>query len=362
MGMDAAIATRPEIAHNKPWVLREDIEAVSSSLATGWLAPGPEVAAIEREVVGFQGGGAACAVSSGTAALLLALKGAGITRGDRVAISTYVCSAVLNAVIACEATPVLVDINRSDFNIDPRSFLGLKDRPKAVIAVHTYGAAISVDALRKHADVVIEDCCQSIGGDADGAALGRRGDAAVFSFYATKIVTGGHGGMVYAAGGDIPDFVRDYINFDGRNDWKPRFNYQMTDFQAALIRKQFGRLGTIKHRRRSLAVEYRAALPPGYSVQAGVESTGAMPYRFVIIAPDQHARDRLQRHFDSFAIRTIVPLERKELLHRLLGLSPAQFENAEQVVATTLSIPLYPALSEDDAARIVEALQKAPAP
>jgi len=355
-------ASRAEIAHNKPWILNEDIEAVSASLGTGWLAPGARVAGLEDDMARLLGGGTACAVSSGTAALMLALKGAGIVRGDRVAVPTYVCTAVLNAVVACNATPVPVDIDRNSFNLDPKALEALGDKPKAAVVVHTYGAEAPIDALHKHADIVIEDCCQSLGAISGGMAIGRSGQAAIFSFYATKIVTGGHGGLVFAASGRIPDFARDYITFDGRDDWKPRFNFQMTDFQAALVQKQLRRLDAIKRRRRALAAKYRAALLNGYSVQSGLDRDGMLPYRFVIVTPDQTVRDRLRKHFDANAIRTIVPLERKELLHRELGLAADRFANAEQVVDTTLSIPLYPALSDDEASRIVEALQKAPAP
>lgn len=358
-----ANAGAAEIAHNKPSVLPQDIAAVSASLATGWLAPGPEVAALEAAYVRLHGGGDACAVSSGSAALLIALKGAGIEPGDRVAAPTYVCTAVLNAIAGCGASPILLDVEEDSFNVSPAHISDMNERPKAAIVVHTYGAAADVAGIAAHCGVVIEDCCQSLGGrTAGGEMLGRRGQASVCSFYATKIMTGGHGGMVYAANGGIAAFARDYVMFDGRDDWKPRFNFQMTDFQAALVRRQLDRLSEIVARRRKLAADYRAALPAGYGVQAGLDGPLAMPYRFVVRAPDAAARDRLHKHLGAAGIRCIVPLERKELLHRLLGLDPLRFPNAERIVATTLSVPLYPALTEGEAVRIVDALSKAPAP
>jgi len=352
-----------EIPHNRPWLLPQDIAEVPASLATGWLAPGPEVAALERDFAQLHGGGEACAVSSGSAALFIALKAVGVGPGDRVALPTYVCTAVLNAVTLCQADPVLIDIDAESFNIDPRALGGLTAAPRAVIAVHTYGAPADLTELARRAGSVVEDCCQSLGGiGSNGQMLGTAAAVAVYSFYATKIVTSGHGGMVYARAGKAAAESRDYILFDGRELWKPRFNFQLTDFQAALLRPQLARLGEIGARRRALAAAFRAALPSGYRVQTGLDGESAMPYRFVIRAPDAEARHRLRAHFTQAGIRTIVPLEQKELLHRQLGLPPEAFPVAERVAVTTLSLPLYPALTDGEATRIVDALGSAPTP
>jgi dTDP-4-amino-4,6-dideoxygalactose transaminase len=115
-------------------------------------------------------------------------------------------------------------------------------------------------------------------------------------------------------------------------------------------------------RRQNLAASYRAALPPGYAVQEGLSDGRSMPYRFVVRAPNEAARDRLHQHLKTSGVAAIVPLTTRELLHRLLGLSPARFPRAEHISATTLSVPLYPALLDDEAAHIVEALKKAPQP
>ena len=351
------------IDHNKPWILPDDIAAVSAALQTNWLAPGQQVAALEQEFLAFYGGGQCCTVSSGSAALFVALKAANLKPGDRVVLPTYVCTAVLNAIILSGASPVLADIQGDTFNIDPESVEALRCEPRAVIAVHTYGVAADVQALSRCAEIVIEDCSQSLGGcTASGDPLGKSGAAAIFSFYASKVITGGHGGMVYSANTDIGVQARDYVSFDGRDDWKPRFNFQITDFQAALVRSQFARLATVVSRRRNLAARYRAVLPAGYRVQAGLDLTTAMPYRFVISAPNSSARDRLQRYLFDSGIRTIVPLERKELLHRFLKLSSASFPNAERVAETTLSIPLYPALTGREEDRVVDALSNVPLP
>lgn len=349
------------IAHNKPWILPQDLEAVSSSLASGWLAPGPQTQRFEEAFCRLQGGGSACAVSSGSAALYGALLAFGIGKGKRVALPTYVCTAVLNAVTLCGAEPVLVDIRDDTFNIDPQALAALPAKPDAVIAVHTYGAAADIAVLKRLAPVVIEDCCQSLAGSAsDGQMLGRAGDASVFSFYATKIITSGHGGLVYGANGDVAARVRDLIMFDGRETWKPRFNFQMTDFQAALARAQLSRIDAIAARRRELAAAYRAALAGRCRVQGGLEGGGAMPYRFVVRTPDRAARDVFRDHMQERGIFTIVPLDTGELLHRQLSLAPGAFPAAERVCATTVSIPLYPALTATEESRILDALDKAP--
>ncbi|MBM3584976.1 MAG: hypothetical protein FJX36_11300 [Alphaproteobacteria bacterium] len=351
------------IAHNKPWITRDDVAAVDALLETRWLAPGPETAALEQDFVALHGGGGACAVSSGSAALFVALKALGIGPGHLIAIPTYVCTAVLNAIALCGAEPVLADIDGERFNIDPAAMAAMARKPDAAIAVHTYGAAADVAALQRLCPVVVEDCAQAIGGvDSEDRPLGTTGTVAIHSFYATKIVTSGHGGMVYARDGKAAAAARDYVLFDGRESWKPRFNFQTTDFQAALARRQLARLDAIAARRRAIAAAYRAALPAGYTLQAGIHGPRDMPYRFVVRTPDERVRDALKAHFASRDIGVIVPLETLELLHRYLGMPASAFPTAERVAATTLSLPLYPALRDDEARRVADALAEAPKP
>ncbi|MCX7310099.1 MAG: DegT/DnrJ/EryC1/StrS family aminotransferase, partial [Afipia sp.] len=257
-----------------------DQAAVNGVLTSGWIAEGPKVAALENAFVSMNACGAACAVSSGTAALFLALKGLKVGLDDIVAVPTYSCSALLNAVNMLGARPVPVDVRPSDFTIDPDSVQRLAPGAKAAIAVHTFGASAQVAVLKRSGMKVIEDCCQSLGGP-----QGRDGDAAVYSFYATKIVTGGQGGLLWDPFGEVSESARDYREFDCRETYVPRFNLQMTDIQAAMILSQFGRLNSIRARRRAIRERYRLAsdglLSAGWVLQGGLDAESHLPYRFV---------------------------------------------------------------------------------
>lgn len=344
------------IPHNKPLVTAEDSAAVQAVLSSGWIAQGPRVKAVEREFERLLGGGNACAVSSGTAALFLALDAMGIGRGDMVAVPTYACSALLNAVNLTGATPRPVDVEAASFNLDPRSVDEQAAGARCAIAVHTYGADADISALKTSTRQVIEDCCHAPGGSGRIGVQGRAGDAAVFSFYATKVITGGQGGLVWSAIREIAERVEDYRQFDCRDSYQPRFNFQMTDIQAALVESQLGRLEAIRQRRQAIARAYLASLPQGLSVQPGLDDHGRMPHRFVVIAADGAMRDALREHMAGAGISCVVPLERHELLHRYLGLDPADFPVAERLVDTTLSLPIHLCLSDAEVGHIAETL------
>jgi perosamine synthetase len=344
------------IAHNKPWITAADRNAVDAVLASGWIAAGPRVADVEVFFVDRFAAGAACAVSSGTAALFLALKGLGIGEGDAVAVPSYACSALLNAVHMAGARPRVVDVVPESLAIDPDAIEQQAADAKAVIAVHMFGAPAPVEALRGQGRIVIEDCAQSLGSTSAGVPLGRGGDAAVFSFYATKIVTGGHGGLVWSHRQEIIERIRDYREFDCRETYYPRFNFQLTDIQAGMVLSQLGRLDEVVDRRQAIARRYDDGLPTGLARWPRASETDAVPYRYIVQCKDAQTVGRLKAHMTDADVTCIVPVERYELLHNYLGLDPAAYPVCERIVSTSLSIPLYPALTEQEVDRICAAL------
>ena len=342
------------IPHNRPLITADDRAAVDAVLSSGWIAQGSAVEALEASFVGLYGGGGACAVSSGTAALYLALKALGGATGSIVAVPTYACSALLNAVYMAGAMPRVVDVLPDTFCLDPDALREHAADARFVIAVHTYGAAADVAALRADGRTVIEDCCQSLGGMRGDRPLGAAGDAAIFSFYASKIITGGQGGAVWSR--NVAEKVRDYRQFDGRETYDPRFNFQLTDLQAALANNQLQRLDVIRARRAAVASAYLAALPRGLETQRDLCALGRMAHRCVVVAPNRDVRDQLARHMQSAGVECIVPVQRFELLHRYLGLDAARYPVAERLSDTTLSLPLHLCLSDADVAKISDAL------
>jgi perosamine synthetase len=346
------------ISHNRPLISSEDRGAVDAVLASGWIAQGPSVAALETSFVRYHASGGACAVSNGTASLFLALKALGAGAGSEVAVPSYACSALLNAVFMIGALPKVVDVLPDTFCMDPRAIQTQAPDARFVFAVHTYGAMANVEAIKKQDKVVIEDCCQALGGTVSNVPLGGTGDAAVFSFYATKIITGGQGGLVWSRDSAVAEKVRDYRQFDCRETYEPRFNFQMTDIQATLVNSQMARLEAIRERRTSIARDYIAAMPPGLSTQAGLLESGRMAYRFVVVTPDQSVREALHAHLAAAGVECIVPVDRFELLHRYLKLDPADYPISERLADTTLSLPMHLCLSDEDVSVISNALYR----
>jgi len=344
------------IAHNRPTITPEDRGCIDAVLASGWIAEGPAVASLEQTFVELQGAGAACAVSSGTAALFLALKALGAGVGEAVAVPTYSCSALLNAVIMAGAVPRPVDVDPASFCLSSEALRRQAPDAEFVIAVHVFGAPMPVADIAEPNRVVIEDCCQALGGVSGGRRTGWDGAAAIFSFYATKVITGGQGGLVWSADQRVIDSIRDYREFDGREAYTPRFNFQMTDIQAALVNSQLSRLERIRARRAGLARLFNQALGQGLRTQAGVLDEGRIVHRFVVVAPDESVRDSLRTHLLEAGVDARVPIERFELLHRYLGCDASAYPVAERLAGVTLSLPIHAGVTDDDAGRIADAL------
>jgi dTDP-4-amino-4,6-dideoxygalactose transaminase len=296
--------------------------------------------------------------------LFLTLLALGVRAGSRVAVPTYACSALLDAVRLAQAEPVVVDVSPDDLNLDPEMLTASVKRSgrrvDATILVHMFGARGAVERLQHVGGEIVEDCCQSLGGALGAELLGSRGRAAVFSLSASKVITCGHGGMIWDRVGTVASAASDLQNYDGRARYVPRFNFQLTDIQAAMARSQLTRLTTIADRRRLIARRYVDSLPPGIDAPVGVMDAGRMVYRFVIRTHSSQHQAALHAHFDSLGITTIIPVERFELLHRYLGLDPVNYPVAETAVDTTLSIPVFPGLTDSEIDRICAGLACAP--
>lgn len=316
------------------------------------LAQGKEVRAFEREMAAALQRRHAVSVSSGTAALHLSLLALDVGPGDRVALPSYACSALLHAVSLAGATPLLVDVDPTTYNLDPddlRRRLGR--RAKAVIVPHMFGLPAEIRAIEARGVPVIEDCALAIGAHDRGKALGSFGKLAVTSFYATKMMTTGEGGMVLGNRAKLLEMVSDRRSYDGRRQHRERYNYKMTDLQAALGRVQLRRLKEFVLKRRRLASFYSRALSGG-PWDLPIENGHHVYYRFVI-------RARWAGRFVSELERRGVEARRPvfQPLHRYLGLEG--FPGAEEAYRRAVSIPLYPALQPDEARRVAAATWRA---
>jgi dTDP-4-amino-4,6-dideoxygalactose transaminase len=341
------------IPHSRPTVSEEDAQAVAQVVRDGRLAQGPEVAAFETEVAGRVGVPAAAAVSSGTAALELALRALDVGSGAEVIIPTYACDALHHAVTRCGAVPVLADADPFKLTlsaIDARR--RLSPRTRAVVVPHAFGLATDLEPFEALGIPVVEDCAQALGARIGARATGSLGRLAVCSFYATKLLTTGEGGMVLGPP-DLVARVRDLREYDERPDLVPRCNAKLTDMQAALGRSQLRRLDAFIARRRAIAAEYRqrlAGLPCRLPPDAGARH---VYHRFVVVVDGP--LDALIETMRARGVTARRPIFRP--LHRALGLEG--YAEAERLWATCLSLPCYPSLTDDEVVVVAAALTEA---
>lgn len=336
---------RGPIPHNRPTLGSEEEAAAIGALRSGWVAQGPNVRAFEDEFCAFLGlpAGHAVAVSSGTAALFLALHVLG-AKGGRTAMPAYACSALSHACALAGTEAVLTDTAPGSPNLDPAS-LPATGAGFAIVP-HMYG--IPQPLPRLPGLRIIEDCAQALGARIDGVPAGLQGDIGIFSFYATKLMTtGGQGGMVASRDKAWADAARDFREFDQRPDRKVRFNLQMTDLQAAIGREQLKKLPGFLERRRALFERYRAG---GLDLLDAAHA-GAEPVRYRAVARLADPAGA-QAKLEAGRVRAIVPLEEWELLG-----DPGRFPRAAALCRSTLSLPLYPSLSDRDQETILALLR-----
>ena len=341
------------IPHSRPSVDEVEMHALQNVLTSGQLAQGPQVIAFEEELGSFHGLPSGVATSSGTAALHLALLSLGVGPGDEVLLPSYVCSAPLHAAYHSGATPVLVDVDPATSNMDPDDLKKrLTSKSKAIIAVHLLGLPADMDAILALGLPVIEDCAQSLGANLGGQMLGTLGAISICSFYATKLITTGEGGMLLSHDPGLLARARDLRDYDKRDDFNVRFNYKMTDIQAALGRSQLEKLERFLDQREELAGVYRdhlaslpCTLPPPHK--------GRIYYRYVI-SVRQDVLDLIQG-LARDGIEAARPVYRP--LHKYLNLEG--YSGTEMAWNSHLSLPIHPSLSSNEVRRVCQALHHA---
>jgi len=338
------------VPHSRPCLGPEEEAAALRMVRSGRLAPGDEAKRGAELLARTCGSAEAVLLSSGTSALTLALRALGIGRRDRVAVPSYVCAAVLYAVRDAGAQPLVCDIDPTTLALDPEDLARRTTNDlRAVIMVHPFGVPVRTEPLRARGLLVIEDCAQALGASERGGPVGGSGDAAVFSFAPTKVVTcGGPGGGLASSRAGVVDAARDLAGHDEKDDARQRWNALMGDLHASILAVQLARLGEFRGRRAAIAGRYDEALASfGLRRASPPPGTSPIAYRYLVRVPDA---DLLLRSLERRGIAARRPVYRP--LHRLLDLE-GEFPHTERAQREVVSLPLYPALTDAEAEHVV---------
>lgn len=365
-----------------PLVGEEEIAAVTEVLRSGWIGTGSVARDTEARFSRSLGVQHALLLNSGTAALHLALLTLGVGPGDEVIVPTHTFTATAATVVHAGATPVLVDVEPHRLTIDVEQVRRhLTSRTRAVIAVHFAGRMADVRALRELCDqhdlVLIEDSAHALPAERDGATPGQLGDAAAFSFFVTKPLTSAEGGLLTlhraepaaqarilsAHGIDRDAYARHRGERSPDYDVvAPGMKYNMPDVAAALLRCQLERAEALRERRRAIAERYNAELAgiPGLLLPPGdTPQDRSSWYLYPVQLPEGVDRDGFAERLRARGIGTSVhfkPLHRFTYYRAELPSAAGEFPVADAAYDRLLSLPVFPAMSDDAVAAVIAAL------
>lgn len=347
---------------SRPQIGREEHEAVGRVLDSGWLAAGPEVAALEAEFAEYTGVPEAAAVSSGTTALWLALWAAGIGPGDEVIVPSFTFIATAGAVAQTGARPVYADIEPGSYCITAdtvRPHIG--PRTVAVVPVHLYGHPAPITELVELCDsrglLLVEDAAQAHGARWNGKRVGGIGDVGVFSFYPTKNMTSGEGGMVTTRDTGIAERVRSLRNHgldESRRSILLGTNARMTEIAGAMGRVQLRNLDVRLARRRANAEWLNAHLSGIVGIpQVDAEAEHAWG-QYTIRCGD---RARLTAHLDGAGVGWAIYYATGCHRHPAIGIPAADLPETERACAEVVSLPVRPDLTDGELAAVAAAVE-----
>lgn len=342
------------IPHSKPSISEADMSAVLQVLRSGNIVQGRQVEKFEDAVSNFIGHRGGVATHSGTSALHLSLIALGIAAGDEVALPSFVCTAPLHAVRYINATPLFIDINPETFNMDSKDLKGkISHKTKAIILPHMFGLPADLDEIMECEIPLIEDCAHSIGAKYMDERAGNFGILSVYSFYATKMISTGEGGMITSHSPELLEQIRDMRDYDKKDEWKVRYNYKMTDFQAAMGIEQLSQLPEFILKRKTIAKRYSEEfrdLP--LVLPSEPKDRSHIFYRYIIRVDKNllEIREKLQKQGIACERPVYKPL------HQYFNISVCP--HAELVWKSSLSLPIYPSLSDEETEKIIRAIKR----
>jgi dTDP-4-amino-4,6-dideoxygalactose transaminase len=369
-----------------PEIGQTEIDEVVDTLRSGWITTGPKVAAFERAFIDFLGGGEALAVNSATAGLHLVLEGLGLGPGDEVLVPVHTFTATAEVVSYLGATPVFVDVEPTTLTLDSAgAAAAVTGRTRAMLPVHYAGLAADMEPLlataARHELKVVEDAAHALPATYREHLIGTlASDATVFSFYATKTVATGEGGMVATRSAPLARRIRAmrlhgidrdvYDRYQGKGaGWRydviaPGFKYNLTDIAAALGLHQLARAEIMRARRAAIAAAYDAALkglPLRLPAHARPGDTHAW-HLYTIRLEEPARRDQFIEAMRKRGIGCSVhyrPLHLLSFWRDRYQLRPEDFPISTDAFGRLVSLPIYSKMSQAEVARVIEAVHYA---
>jgi len=380
--MENPIYAELQVPFHRAEVGEEEAQAVAAVIRSGWLTMGPKTVQFEQEFADFVGARHAIAVSSGTAGLHLALEAVGIRPGDEVIVPTTTFTATGEVVAYLGAVPMLADINPATLNLDPEDAeRRVTQHTRAIMPVHYGGQPCDMDEIhalaQRHNLHVIEDAAHSLPASYHGTRIGAFGEIAVFSFYATKTLTTGEGGMVTTNNDEYAKRIRLMrLHGIGRDAWKrytaqgtwfyevleAGYKYNMTDVQAAMGLVQLAKVNQMSAARRRIAMKYNEGFSGVEQLEtptlaAGRESAWHLyPLR---IRPEllKITRDEFITALKERGVGTsvhFIPLHLHPYYRRAFGYQAGDLPRAEAEYQRYLSLPLFPGMKDRDVEYVIE--------